>query len=81
MKITKTSSITGKTRTLDINVTEEQLLAWRNGAYIQDAMPNVSSKDREFILTGITPKEWEAMKHDYDTDEDIMDTVHGEEKE
>ena len=28
---------------------------------IQDAMPNLTPDEREFIKTGITPKEWDEM--------------------
>jgi hypothetical protein len=51
--------ITGVERTLEIDVTQEQLDAWSNGAFIQDAMPNLSADDREFILSGITKAEWD----------------------
>jgi hypothetical protein len=37
----------------------EQLRAWEQGTLIQNAMPNISPADREFIKTGITPEEWE----------------------
>jgi hypothetical protein len=58
MKITKRSMFTGAIHTRDINVTQEQIDRWVGGALIQDAMPNVSAEDREFIKTGITPEEW-----------------------
>jgi len=46
---------------MDIDVTDEQLQDWREGTAIQDAMPNLTPDEREFIKTGITPKEWEEM--------------------
>jgi hypothetical protein len=51
--------ITGKTNTLDIPVTKEQIIDWQNGALIQDAMPNISEDHREFIMTGILPEVWD----------------------
>lgn len=60
MLITKTSAISGKTRTIDIPVTESQLLDWKSGVNIQDAMPNLSADHREFMMTGITSEEWDA---------------------
>lgn len=60
MLITKRSMISGKTNTKDLPVTQEQLDQWRSGAPVQEAMPHLSPDDREFILTGITPEEWEA---------------------
>lgn len=59
MKITRKSPFTGKVHTREIPVTEEQLMRWSNGTLIQNAMPNISPDDREFIKTGITPEEWE----------------------
>lgn len=61
MLITKTSPFTQKTHTREIPVTEEQLLRWRSGELIQKAMPNLSADDRGFIMTGITPEEWETF--------------------
>ena len=59
MKITKTSPFTNTTNVMDINITQEQYLAWLDGTLIQNAMPNISADEREFIMTGITPSEWE----------------------
>jgi hypothetical protein len=60
MKITKTSILSGKTRTREINVNQSQIDKWVAGMLIQDAMPNVSVDEREFIMTGITPEEWDS---------------------
>mgnify|MGYP001386354215 CR=1 FL=1 len=61
MLISKVSDISNKMHTMDIDVTDEQLQDWREGTAIQDAMPNLTPDEREFIKTGITPKEWEEM--------------------
>lgn len=34
--------------------------AWQNGAHIQNAMPELTADEREFLLTGMTPEEWDA---------------------
>ena len=60
MQITMTSGFSGKSHTREINVTGEQLSNWRNGELIQNAMPDLSDDDREFIMTGVTPEEWET---------------------
>jgi hypothetical protein len=59
MLITKTSILSGKTRTKEINVNQSQIDKWVAGMLIQDAMPNVSVDEREFIMTGSTPEEWD----------------------
>lgn len=61
MKITRKSILSGTIRTLDIAVTDEQMVAWRSGELIQNVMPHLSDDDREFIMTGITPDEWDNM--------------------
>mgnify|MGYP003139315152 FL=1 len=64
MQITMTSMISGKTTTRDIDVEPEQILAWQNGMLIQDAMPELSASDREFIMSGITQEEWDGIFKD-----------------
>jgi hypothetical protein len=61
MTIKRTSSLTGVTRTKEIDVTIEQVLAWEEGELIQNAMPHLSADDREFIKTGITGEEWDQL--------------------
>ena len=61
MFITRKCPITKELKKLDIPVTQEQLKLWHQGALIQDAMPNLSADDREFLMTGATPEEWNAM--------------------
>jgi hypothetical protein len=61
MKITRTNPFNGEVNTLDIPVTDEQIQAYAAGALIQDAFPNLSAGDREFIKTGITEESWENM--------------------
>lgn len=64
MLITKVSMFSGVTHTLDVPVTPEQLDSWLGGKLIQDAMPNLSPDDREFLMTGATPDEWDEMMED-----------------
>jgi len=61
MLITKKSLVTGNTTTKDIKISIHQLNAWKNGMLIQDAMPQVSAPDREFIKSGITNEEWNNL--------------------
>lgn len=61
MKITRRSGISGIVRTKNIPITQEQYDAWNAGLLIQDAMPNISADEREFIMTGITSEEWDDM--------------------
>ena len=61
MLITRTSTFSGVTRTIDMPVTDEQMQLWASGVLIQDAMPNLSDSQREFILSGMVDEEWDQM--------------------
>lgn len=60
MLITRKSQLSGIERTLEINVTQQQLDMWKGGMLIQKAMPQLTDDEREFIMTGITAEEWDA---------------------
>lgn len=51
--------MTGKDHT--VRVPGPGLNQWRNGKHIQDAMPDVSPGDREFLMTGTSPDAWDAI--------------------
>jgi hypothetical protein len=58
MDVTRKSVLTGKTRTRTITVKPRDLALYETGAVsITDAMPYLSSQDRDFIMVGITDKE------------------------
>ena len=60
MLITRRSELSGVKNTLDIPITEEQLEEYGRGArLIQDIVPNLSADEREFLITGITKREWD----------------------
>lgn len=68
MEITRKSAITGIIRTLEIDITEDQLRRWLNKeGLIQHIMPNISDDEREFIMTGITAEEWDNAFEDRNT--------------
>lgn len=59
MLITKVSELTNISRTREIQITEEQYQNWlQNREPIQNFFPFLSDDDREFLMTGITPEEW-----------------------
>jgi hypothetical protein len=61
MKITRVSPFSNKKTTLEIAVTAKQIASWEKGELIQDAMPNLTPAEREFIKMGITPDEWDDI--------------------
>ena len=64
MLITRKSMLSGNTRSREIDVTQEQINEWQQGALAQVAFGNLSADDREFIITGSTPEEWESAFSD-----------------
>jgi len=61
MKITRVSPFSNKKTTLEIDVTARQIASWEKGELIQDAMPNLTVGEREFIKIGVTPDEWDDI--------------------
>jgi hypothetical protein len=63
--ITRTSMLTGITRTLQVkqydhDEFEKRLLAWRNGnLLLEEAFADLSPNARQFIKNGTTEEEWE----------------------
>ena len=61
MLVSRKSPYRGVKYQMQIDVTEKQIALWEGGALIQDVMPNLTPEEREFIMTGITPAEWNEM--------------------
>lgn len=72
MLVTRKSMVSGKTRTLDLPITEDQIDLYNAGELIQRAFPNLSDDQREFILTGITADEWDEV---FPEEEDLGNEV------
>ena len=64
MKVTRTSHVSGVTRTMDLDITQQQLIDYEKGMKIQYAFPNLTASEREFFMTGITDEEWNAIAPD-----------------
>ena len=62
MNITRICPFTNRVNVRHVEgATPEGIAAWKNGALIQDALPEVSPEEREFIMTGITPSMWNHL--------------------
>jgi len=68
MLITKTSSLSGIERTLDLPITEQQVKAWEDGELIQNVMPHLTPAEHEFVITGVVQEEWDELFAGYDED-------------
>ena len=62
MLITRKSPFSGKANTMEIEFDSKDYEAWENGQLIQKAMPYLTPDEREFLMTGITPEEWDGEK-------------------
>jgi len=60
-EIERTSPLSGKVNTMEITMEPADYLAWKKGEHIQNALPYLTADEREFIKTGLYPKEWEIL--------------------
>jgi hypothetical protein len=67
------------TTTCHCSVTEEvhvitvplhKWMDWKMGENIQKVFPELNAAEREMLMTGITPAEWNRMNPDEDYDEE-----------
>jgi hypothetical protein len=74
MLVTRKSMVSGVERSVDLDVTQEQLDRFERGeGHIQDIFPQLTAGQREFIMTGITDEEWDELWPDEEDDADDWD--------
>lgn len=63
MIIERKSIVSGKVNKMDIDIKPEQLFDFMNGksGLAQEAFPHLSADEREFIISGIHPDEWNEL--------------------
>jgi hypothetical protein len=71
--LTRVSEFTGKEHTMELPGTAERYEQWlladcMTRPHVQHAFPDLSPEQREFLLTGITQEEWDAMMGEEDPD-------------
>lgn len=60
IRVAKVSRLSGKTQSMDLPVTLRELDRHFAGEHAQDVWPSLSAEQREFLISGITPAEWNA---------------------
>ena len=53
-----------------IRVDAQARIEWKEGQQIQEAMPQLSKDEREILMTGYTPAEWDGLFKGDDDEED-----------
>jgi len=85
MRIVRKSSTSNKINLMEIAITPHEykigLQEWMAGKYIQDAFPTLSTDEREFIKTGITPEEWDDACAKLEFQEDVITERIGNDRE
>jgi len=65
MKITRTNDLSGEENTMDLDITKEQIDEINKPNHlrrtIQEIVPHLDAASREFLISGITPEEWEEI--------------------
>ena len=61
MIITRKSPFTGTVHRMELDVSPENLARLDRGEPIQRVFPHLSADEREFLISGITPVEWDAF--------------------
>jgi len=63
--LTKISMLTGKLNKIVLPITQDEYnkaeQARKGGMYIQDAYPTLTADQREFLISGATPEEWDRL--------------------
>lgn len=63
----KKSMVSGRVNSMLLPTTQGKIEYWiESGKLIQDVMPDLSADHREFLMSGITPREWNDMCGDED---------------
>lgn len=83
IELTSESLFTGKEHCMFLPISEADYNAWASGTthgHIQVLFPHLTADQREFMMSGVTPEEWdqemsedEDIDIDSDIDEDDLD--------
>jgi hypothetical protein len=60
-EITRASAFSGKLHTLTLDIDPVDYAQWQQGMLIQVALPYLNADEREFLISGVTPEEWNDM--------------------
>jgi hypothetical protein len=65
VRVTRSSLFTQRRNTMVLPVAkplfDECFASWQRGRLIQDVFPTLTADEREFLLSGATPEEWDEV--------------------
>lgn len=65
MIVNSVSIISGNATCMEIDITEEQYVNWiHTNEPVSRAFPKLNAEERDFLLTGVTPEEWDRHHED-----------------
>ena len=74
MKVTRMSVITGIFHTMELNITQEQMDEINSPKtkrrLMQEIVPDLTPEEREFLITGMSPKEQRELYFSLDSEEE-----------
>lgn len=70
MNIKRFSPVSLKENTMTLTIDPADLQKWQNGELVQNAFPYLTPAEREFIISGVLPGEWDTLFSDEDEDDE-----------
>ena len=67
IQVTRQSVLTRQMNTMELPISQEHLDIYDTvgDILVQDAFPNLDKEQREFLISGITPQEWNKYIGDF----------------
>ena len=67
IRVTRQSVLTRQMNTMELPISQEHLDIYDTvgDILVQDAFPNLDKEQREFLISGITPQEWNKYIGDF----------------
>ena len=67
IQVTRQSILTRKMNTMELPILQEHLDMYDTigGLLVQNVFPNLSAEQREFLINGVTPDEWNKHIGDF----------------
>lgn len=78
---TFTGPCVGTGKPYSVTVPAEGLYAYNQGAYIQEAFPDMSSGDREFLISGFSPEGWKLTFGSEDDEDESSNVFDGDDSD